>query len=247
MRHEIPTIEQKEGKKNNKKGWEVEHIASNSGDNLSDIRNKKVWLASVLYSNSDNKQLKNAIVDYLESDNPTEDEFENLRNNIAKIEIEPLDGIAKQMIWNYAILDSSTNEEYQNDPFPIKRVCILAKESGRKAKKTYDPKTHRVTFDKREEVIAFVPPATKSVFIKAYTDMPMSLTSWTRTDAECYLRKIEEVLCEFLYPKIYSLPDKYRIVFFRKNRIISFLNPQLRNRYIRMVRAKIASSNTGKQ
>ena len=237
----------KEGKKNNKKGWEVEHIASNSGDNLSDIRNKKVWLASVLYSNSDNKQLKNAIVDYLESDNPTEDEFENLRNNIAKIEVEPLDGIAKQMIWNYAILDSSTNEEYQNNPFPIKRVCILAKESGRKAKKTYDSKTHRVTFDKGEEVIAFVPPGTKSVFIKAYTDMPMSLTSWTRTDAECYLRKIEEVLCEFLYPEIYSLPDKYLIVFFRGNRIIAFLNSQLRNRYIRMVRAKIASSNTGKQ
>lgn len=234
----------KEGRKFNKKGWEVEHIASNSGDNLSDIRNKKVWLASVLYSNSSDKQLQDAILEYLDSDNPTDDEFENLRNKIATIEEEPLDGIAKQMIWNYAILDSSTNEEYQNDPFPIKRICILAKESGRKAKKTYNAKTHKVTFDKGEEVIAFVPPATKSVFIKAYTDMPVSLTSWTKTDAKSYLKKIEEVLCEFLYPEIYLLADKYRKVFFEKERIIAFIDPQLKNRYIRMVHAKISSCNT---
>lgn len=236
----------KEGKKDNKKGWEVEHIASNSGDNLSDIRNKKVWLASVLYSNPNNTQLKKNIEQYLGADIPTEDEFESLRTRISEID-KPLGDIAKQMIWNYAILDSSTNEEYQNDPFPIKRICILAKESGRKAKKTYNPKTHKVTFDKGEEVIAFVPPATKSVFIKAYTDMPESLTSWTQKDAECYIRKIEEVLCEFLYPEIYALPDKYRKVFYKKNRIIAFLDPQLRNRYIRMVHAKVSSCKTVKQ
>lgn len=236
----------KEGKKDNKKGWEVEHIASNSGDNLSDIRNKKVWLASVLYSNPNNTQLKKNIEQYLGADIPTEDEFESLRIRISEID-KPLGDIAKQMIWNYAILDSSTNEEYQNDPFPIKRICILAKESGRKAKKTYNPKTHKVTFDKGEEVIAFVPPATKSVFIKAYTDMPESLTSWTQKDAECYIRKIEEVLCEFLYPEIYALPDKYRKVFYKKNRIIAFIDPLLRNRYIRMVRAKVSSCKTVKQ
>lgn len=236
----------KEGKKDNKKGWEVEHIASNSGDKLSDIRNKKVWLASVLYSNPNNTQLKKNIEQYLGADIPTEDEFESLRTRISEID-KPLGDIAKQMIWNYAILDSSTNEEYQNDPFPIKRICILAKESGRKAKKTYNPKTHKVTFDKGEEVIAFVPPATKSVFIKAYTDMPESLTSWTQKDAECYIRKIEEVLCEFLYPEIYALPDKYRKVFYKKNRIIAFLDPQLRNRYIRMVHAKVSSCKTVKQ
>lgn len=236
----------KEGKKDNKKGWEVEHIASNSGDKLSDIRNKKVWLASVLYSNPNNTQLKKNIEQYLGADIPTEDEFESLRTRISEID-KPLGDIAKQMIWNYAILDSSTNEEYQNDPFPIKRICILAKESGRKAKKTYNPKTHKVTFDKGEEVIAFVPLATKSVFIKAYTDMPESLTSWTQKDAECYIRKIEEVLCEFLYPEIYALPDKYRKVFYKKNRIIAFLDPQLRNRYIRMVHAKVSSCKTVKQ
>lgn len=46
--------------------------------------------------------------------------------------------------------------------------------------------------------------------------MPESLTSWTEEDAKCYLRKIEELLCEFLYPEIYSLNHEYRKVFFKK-------------------------------
>ena len=36
----------------------------------------------------------------------------------------------KNYIWNFALLDSTTNEEYQNSPFPVKRICVLAKERG---------------------------------------------------------------------------------------------------------------------
>lgn len=188
----------KEGKKTNSKGWEVEHIASNSGDDIIDSRNRRVWLASVLYSLSKDNPLKGEIARFLDSDEHLPNEFEILKDKIKNIDIFPLADKSKQMVWNFTILDSSTNEEYQNDPFPIKRICVLAKDQGRKVTKKYHVETRRVTFTKDEEVIAFVPPATKNVFIKAYTDMPVSLTSWTRQDAECYLRKIEDTLCEFL-------------------------------------------------
>ena len=68
--------------------------------------------------------------------------------------------------------------------------------------------------------------------------MPVSLTSWTEQDAKSYLRKIEETLCEFLYPDIYALEPKYRKTFFKKGRIKANINPQLRERYIRMILRK---------
>ena len=125
-------------------------------------------------------------------------------------------------------------------------ICVLSKDAGRKAIKVYDKKTRRVSFNKDEEVIAFVPPTTKDVFIKAYTDMPESLTSWTEEDAKCYLRKIEELLCEFLYPEIYSLNHEYRKVFFKKKRIIAEIPVEVRNRYIRLVNTKISLEESNK-
>ena len=229
----------KEGKKSNKKGWEVEHIASNSGDDLTEGPNRDIWLASVPYSLPPNTPLKRDIECFLDPKDKLPKNFEQLKEKIKFLDVEPLDDVSKQMVWNFALLDSSTNEEYHNDPFPIKRIYVLSKDSGRKVSKIYDPKSRCVTFNKEAEVIAFVPPATKNVFIKAYTDMPKSLTSWTKQDAKFYMREIENILCEFLYPDIYALPEKYRKTFYRKNIIIAFLNPTVRERYIKYVHAKM--------
>ena len=237
----------KEGKKANKKGWEVEHIASNSGDDLTDSLNRNIWLASVLYSMKDqHKDLGIEIEHFIDSDNQSDDEFKLLQRKIKGLNIHPLDDKLRQRVWNFTLLDSATNEEYQNDPFPIKRICVLSKDAGRKAIKVYDKKTRRVSFNKDEEVIAFVPPTTKDVFIKAYTDVPESLTSWTEEDAKCYLRKIEELLCEFLYPEIYSLNPEYRRAFFKKKRIIAEIPVEVRNRYIRLVNTKISLEESNK-
>lgn len=233
----------KEGKKSNKKGWEVEHIASNFGDDLTEGPNRDIWLASVLYSLPPNTPLKREIECFLDPKDKSPKNFEQLKEKIKSLDVEPLDDVSKQMVWNFALLDSSTNEEYHNDPFPIKRIYVLSKDSGRKVSKIYDPKSRRVTFNKEAEVIAFVPPATKNVFIKAYTDMPKSLTSWTEQDAKFYMREIENILCEFLYPDIYALPEKYRKTFYRKNIIIAFLNPTVRERYIKYVHAKMKFQN----
>ena len=187
----------KEGKKKNGKGWEVEHIASNSGDNLESVKNQKTWLTSMSYSLSDG-ELKQKIFEFLKQPSPTYDQFVELAAAVRETTDCALDGMEKQMVWNFALLDSATNEEYQNDPFPVKRICLLAKEQGRKAVISYDEKTGEVYADKTQKAIAFVPPCTKNVFIKAYTDTPDSLSAWTKKDAMKYKENIQEVLKDFL-------------------------------------------------
>ena len=90
-------------------------------------------------------------------------------------------------------LYSLTNEEYQNAPFPVKRICVLAKEQGKKAKLGLNDESNelKITY---ENGIAFVPPCTRNVFTKAYTEIPTALNAWALDDAEHYLKKINEVL-----------------------------------------------------
>lgn len=228
----------KEAKKVNGKGWEVEHIASNSGDDFESIKNQKSYLASIVYCLKDG-DLKTDIENFLD-DKVGKKDFMYLFSEIRKLNISHLEGIEKQKIWNYALLDSSTNEEYQNDPFPIKRICILAKEQGHKARVYYDENTKRLEIDRNAKAIAFVPPCTKNVFIKAYTDIPTSLSAWTKDDAKSYLQNIEQVMMEFIYPDIYAIPEKYRPAL--NNRIICLLSKGMRERYIAKIKNFINKS-----
>ena len=50
----------------------------------------------------------------------------------------------------------------------------------------------------RVEEIAFVPPCTRNVFAKFYTDIPDGMLEWTKTDAEAYLADIKEKLKKYL-------------------------------------------------
>ncbi len=186
----------KEARKSNGKGWEVEHIASNSGDNLEDDKNKEVWLAAVAYSLAEG-DLKDKIKNYLSNNEQCDTDFQSLLDDIRKLDLNPLEGDDKQKIWNFALLDSSTNAEYQNAPFPIKRICIISKEKGYKAKVQYNEETQQIKIDKSSPTIAFVPPATKNIFTKAYTDNPQSLSAWMKEDATEYKAVIKEVLDEF--------------------------------------------------
>ncbi len=182
----------KEGKKANGKGWEIEHIASNAGDDLTKLESQKIFLASIKYSYELKDELKKQIDEFI---NGTKGSFEELRNSVWK-EFESKNSIPdgkKNYIWNFALLDSATNEEYQNNPFPVKRICVLAKEQGKKAKLGLNENNElKISY---ENGIAFVPPCTRNVFTKAYTEIPTALNSWTLDDAGHYLKKMNEVLC----------------------------------------------------
>lgn len=182
----------KEAMKENGKGWEVEHIASNAGD-MDDKTNREMFLRSANYI----CRIKE-IDDYLKNEDQ-KNEGELYNKALEKLQERNLDNdmdsAEKNKIWNYALLDSTTNEEYRNSVFPIKRICINSKAKGTKTKIKYD--NDKPVFEQEEGCIAFIPPCTMNVFSKSYTKVPDTLNSWTRKDAEAYVDDIYNTLEEF--------------------------------------------------
>jgi len=182
----------KEGRKDNRKGWEIEHMASNAGDDLTKLESQKIYLAGINYVFKDSK-LKEKIDTFIEKGK--EENFDGIYTEVQKMpEFTPIPEDKKNYIWNFALLDSTTNEEYQNSPFPIKRICVLAKDRGLKAKLQLNENNElQIIYEKG---IAFVPPCTRNVFTKAYTDIPTALNAWTVDDAGNYLRKMNKTLSD---------------------------------------------------
>lgn len=182
----------KEGRKDNRKGWEIEHIASNAGDDLTKLESRKIYLAGINYVFKNN-ELKEKIDDFIK-DGKVEI-FNDIYYLLQKMpDFSSIPEDKKNYIWNFALLDSTTNEEYQNSPFPVKRICVLAKDRGQKAKLQLNENNKlQITYEKG---IAFVPPCTRNVFTKAYTDIPTALNAWTVDDAGNYLRKMNKTLSD---------------------------------------------------
>lgn len=98
----------------------------------------------------------------------------------------------KNRIWNYVLLDESTNKEYGNQIFPVKRAFIANKEKG--VKIIYSFCNGKLVIDSKAPEVAFVPPCTKNVFSKFYTEMPSTMMNWNIDDAEAYWNDIKEKL-----------------------------------------------------
>ena len=108
--------------------WDVEHINSNTTNNEDNADTQKEWLLNVYLSVDDDTQKK--IKSYFES---SEDEkkkmlFDEIKKLIPqKVEWTPE---YKNRIWNYTLLDSSTNRSYGNALFSGKRRVIIGKDKG---------------------------------------------------------------------------------------------------------------------
>lgn len=194
--------------------WDVEHIDSNTENDLSDIKEQKEWLKCVLVmfpeetedkkdSNDKNKDLKEKIKTFIKeienSENNKESDskkpgFEDLKKKIISQgnSQNRLSDAEKNMVWNFTLLDSHTNRSYGNSIFPVKRRVIIGKDQG-----------IRYEVDENLEVkettgkIAFIPPVTKNVFLKYYNPNVNNLKEWTKEDAESYKKNILDTLKEF--------------------------------------------------
>lgn len=175
-----------------KEKWEVEHIRPNAGDKINSDEAKKVFAILSKKYIGDKSNLANEIDKFLNGDC----QFEDIFDKILQID-NSLSDSDKNKIWNYALLDGSTNKEYGNVIFPIKRAFVANKERGYKIK--YKMSTDgKIDTSQRVEEIAFVPPCTRNVFAKFYTDIPDGMLEWTKTDAEAYLEDIKEKLKKYL-------------------------------------------------
>lgn len=174
-----------------KESWDVEHIRPDAGDQIKDSETKVLYALLAKEYLPDRGGLYEQIDTYIKD--PQKD-FAPLWEKIREAD-NSLDEGKKNMIWNYTLLDSKTNREYQNAIFPFKRAFLANKERGFKIK--YKVVGNRLSGEKVRE-IAFVPPCTRNVFAKFYTNIPNGLLEWTQEDAQAYLEDMQDKLAYYL-------------------------------------------------
>lgn len=181
-----------------KEKWDVEHIDSNTTNELEKEKDQKEWLKYALLDAkvSENGALKKDIKAFLNCTDSSKEKFESLFDTIEKC-ISNKGGWKdpkndKNKVWNFVLLDAGTNRGYGNAIFPAKRRCIIGKDQGKRI----------IIDDNLNELevkgeIAFVPPVTKNVFLKYYNTSVDDLRCWNKTDADAYKQNILKTLAEF--------------------------------------------------
>lgn len=175
--------------------WDVEHINSNTTNEEDDTATQKEWLLNVYLSADKETQIK--IRDYFEKTNDDQKSnlFKEIKNNFPQTEDKEWTCEEKNRIWNYTLLDSSTNRGYGNAIFSGKRRVIIGKDKGRLIpipKITKDGKLQLTEETKAKS--SFVPQCTKQVFMKYYSATMSDANYWTRIDADGYLNDIANCL-----------------------------------------------------
>ena len=177
-----------------KEVWNVEHIDSNTENGLENDKVQKEWLSSCLIAGV-SKEIESKIRNFL--NNKTDDNqknFEELRLAIVSTENKnKLENSDKNKLWNFTLLDESTNKSYGNAIFSAKRRVILGKDQGEKIIVDND---YEIKISKSGS--AFIPPCTKNVFLKYFNPLTNNLREWDKTDAEAYEKNIKDTLQIFL-------------------------------------------------
>lgn len=173
--------------------WDVEHINSNTTNPVIDEETQKEWLVNI-YLSADGK-LQDKINDFFSSKNEKKELFEGIWEEFSpKEEWSPEE---KNRIWNYTLLDSSTNRSYGNAIFSSKRRIIIGKDKGKQIPIPKLRDGQLVMSEEKDAPSAFVPPVTKHIFLKYYSSTVGDHNYWTKKDAKAYKNNILETLKEF--------------------------------------------------
>lgn len=194
-------------------GWDVEHIDSNTENGLDNIPSQREWLLNAYFGLQD-KTLRDQIQKFFKqyagnASEQSEDSAKQTARDEAftelKHQIEDVGGNdrlsqnEKNKIWNFTLLDSSTNRSYGNAIFPAKRRVIIGKDQGKKFNSSTINENGQIVLGSAENSpSAFIPPCTRYVFLKYYNTASFDPNVWTRNDAEAYKDNIIEVLKNFL-------------------------------------------------
>lgn len=186
-----------------KEGWDIEHIDSHTENPLNNNIDQKEWLKNASLGLPEKDKLKEEIKNFIKdrSNKP----FEKIYLEIYKKEDSKnkLNQIDKDKIWNFALLDYGTNRTYKNSIFAAKRRYIIGKDQG-----IVYHLDEELNITPKKGIIAFIPPCTKSVFLKYYNASTNNLREWSYEDAISYLRNIRETLEPFgVYSKVLDKID----------------------------------------
>ena len=176
--------------------WDVEHINSNTTNPETDEETQKEWLVN-FYLSADGK-LQDKIKEFFRSENEEEKKslFEDIKKEFPS-EQEEWSPEEKNKIWNYTLLDSSTNRSYGNAIFSSKRRIIIGKDKGKQIPIPKLRDGQLVMSEEKDALSAFVPPVTKHIFLKYYSSTVGDHNYWTKKDAKAYKNDILETLKEF--------------------------------------------------
>lgn len=172
--------------------WDVEHINSNTTNVEEDADTQNEWLLNVYLSADDDTQQK--IRSYFESSNDKKEKlFEEIKKKISQN--EEWTSVEKNRIWNYTLLDSSTNRSYGNAIFSGKRRVIIGKDKGLSIAIPKIGKDGKLQLgEEKKAKSSFVPPCTKQVFMKYYSATMSDANYWTKIDAKGYLKDIDDCI-----------------------------------------------------
>lgn len=190
-----------------KESWDVEHIDPNTANDFSNLSDRQEYLLNCYLGLND--ILKEKVICFLEEKTekqsiesflPLKKEIDASLGNDLK---ETLQEDEKNRVWNFVLLDSGTNRSYGNSIFSGKRRIIIGKDKGVAVSLPTLKKTDlgSITIEIKPDSpadSAFLPPVTRSVFMKYYTVCNTNPNCWTRTDAEAYKSEIYTTLREFL-------------------------------------------------
>lgn len=141
-----------------KESWDVEHIASQTDNPLSDKADQEEWLRLAM------SEMSAAERSTLVRCETFAQKWSCVWNTFVKAD-DVISDTNKDTIGNLALLDAGTNRSYGNAPFPVKRrrVLLEAREHG-----------------------AYIPPCTEAAFAKSYSSGAAQMRFWSETDAKAY-------------------------------------------------------------
>ena len=176
-----------------KEKWDVEHIDSNSENDLRDKDSQNEFLLNIYHSV--NGEMQGKIESFV--NDPKADNW----NDFGEYTKEAKDSLSdkeKNKVWNFTLLDSTTNRSYGNSIFAAKRRIIIGKDRGvalpiPKIKKENNQSKLSIGEEEKAKT-AFIPLCTKNIFLKYYTPILTNYNYWIRSDAQAYRQNILETL-----------------------------------------------------
>jgi len=182
------------------KGWDIEHIAPNTESSFPTENDRLQFLEYVKQSTVISDDLKKKVESYIEDHKRVGDldkktDADSTFNNIRKeIEKGTLDDNERNKVWNFCLLDQSTNRSYGNSIFALKRKEILLRERGLDI--NGQPLANDDN-DKTKKRRVFIPKCTLNAFTKFYNPDSKDLSVWGEEDAVAYRKAIYLTLKDF--------------------------------------------------
>ena len=170
-----------------KQSWDIEHIASQTTNELKNEKDREDWLKSVKadYRSyfKDNKNTSEKTKNKEDFDKL----YEEIINYIKKENQDYIEEDNKNNIGNLVLLDKHTNRSFHNSLFPRKRRIVIMADGLASEN------------DKEQNVVRqFIPICTKQCFTKAYNkESNVKLGEWSKDDADAYLNDIKEKLNKY--------------------------------------------------